>query len=245
MHNFITERTPAAPWWCRNAGMVRARLFSLGGVSGKPLGAWTASFRDIEEQPARDGSVPHRVRMQAEPFLSSDGPKVVEQSFRRCELLVDELAHVGTGDIPRERNIVFQDDVPGTVGVDETLAPEQCPLATPRIITCMVMLTLERVAALDIERRRRGGAAACVPAATHRSFAPQLKRVAARLVRRALRNLRPRAPVAKCRPHDQWFAMRLAPRRVIITVVEVRGRGKIDARVAAEDVEHRLQHCRV
>ena len=29
MHNLITERTPAAPWWCRNAGMVRARLFSL------------------------------------------------------------------------------------------------------------------------------------------------------------------------------------------------------------------------
>ena len=35
MHNLITERTPAAPWWCRNAGMGRARLFSLGGVSGK------------------------------------------------------------------------------------------------------------------------------------------------------------------------------------------------------------------
>ena len=41
MHNLITERTPAAPWWCRNAGMVRARLFSLGGISGTrvvPLG---------------------------------------------------------------------------------------------------------------------------------------------------------------------------------------------------------------
>ena len=41
MHNLITERTPAGPWWCRNAGMVRARLFSLGGVSGTravPLG---------------------------------------------------------------------------------------------------------------------------------------------------------------------------------------------------------------
>ena len=28
MHNLITERTPAAPWWCRNAGVVRACLFS-------------------------------------------------------------------------------------------------------------------------------------------------------------------------------------------------------------------------
>ena len=33
MHNLITERTPAAPWWCMNAGVVRARVFSLGGVS--------------------------------------------------------------------------------------------------------------------------------------------------------------------------------------------------------------------
>ena len=41
IHNLITECTPAAPWWCRNAGMVRVRLFSLGGVSGtraEPLG---------------------------------------------------------------------------------------------------------------------------------------------------------------------------------------------------------------
>jgi hypothetical protein len=107
------------------------------------------------------------------------------------------------------------------------------------------MLTLEPIAALDIERRRRSGAAARVPAATHSSFGPQLKRVAARLVRRALRNLRPHASVAECRPHDRWCAMRLAPRRVIITIVEIRGWGKIDARVVPEDVEHRLKHCRV
>ena len=40
-YNLITERTPAALWWCMSSGLVRARLFSLGGVSVKrvvPLG---------------------------------------------------------------------------------------------------------------------------------------------------------------------------------------------------------------
>ena len=34
MHNLITERTPAAPWWCRNAGMVRVRLSRSVGYLG-------------------------------------------------------------------------------------------------------------------------------------------------------------------------------------------------------------------
>ena len=32
--NLITERTPAPPWWCRNAGAVRAPFASLGGAPG-------------------------------------------------------------------------------------------------------------------------------------------------------------------------------------------------------------------
>ena len=32
--NLITERTPAPPWWCRNAGAVHAPFASLGGAPG-------------------------------------------------------------------------------------------------------------------------------------------------------------------------------------------------------------------
>ena len=34
MHNLITERTPAAPWRRRNAGLVRSSRLSFGWISG-------------------------------------------------------------------------------------------------------------------------------------------------------------------------------------------------------------------
>ena len=55
MHILITERTPAAPWWCRNACVVHAGLASLG-VAPTPLPkSTTTNGAAAGRRPARGG----------------------------------------------------------------------------------------------------------------------------------------------------------------------------------------------